>query len=89
MPGQQKQVLEYYEKNPSAAASLKGSIYEEKIINLIKGQSKQTKKIISINEAEELIKDQHKAHTHSKEVETKKPKKTVKSSIKSKKVRKK
>ena len=89
MPGQQKQVLEYYEKNPSATASLKGSIYEEKIINLIKGQSKQTKKIISINEAEQLIKDQHKAHMHSKEEETKKPKKTVKSSVKSKKVRKK
>ena len=87
MPGQQKQVLEYYEKNPSATASLKGSIYEEKIINLIKGQSKQTKKIISINEAEQLIKDQHKAHMHSKEEETKKPKKTVKSSVKSKKVR--
>ena len=30
MPGQQKQVLEYYQKNPSATASLKGSIYEEK-----------------------------------------------------------
>ena len=46
MPGQQKQVLEYYQKNPSAAASLRGSIYEEKIINLIKQKSKQTKKII-------------------------------------------
>ena len=44
MPGQQKQVLEYYQKNPSAAASLRGSIYEEKIINLIKQKSKQTKK---------------------------------------------
>jgi len=40
MPGQQKQVLEYYQKNPSATASLRGSIYEEKIINLIKQKSK-------------------------------------------------
>jgi len=40
MPGQQKQMLEYYQKNPSAAASLRGSIYEEKIINLIKQKSK-------------------------------------------------
>jgi len=39
MPGQQKQVLEYYQKNPSAIASLRGSIYEEKIINLIKEKS--------------------------------------------------
>ena len=44
MPGQQKQVLEYYKNNPSATVSLRGSIYEEKIINLIKEKSKQTKK---------------------------------------------
>ena len=41
MPGQEKQVLEYYQKNPSAAASLRGSIYEEKIINLIKEKSRK------------------------------------------------
>ena len=44
MPDQQKQVLEYYQKNPSAASTLRGSIYEEKIINLIKEKSKLTKK---------------------------------------------
>ena len=62
MPGQQKQVLEYYEKNPSASASLRGSIYEEKILNLIIEKSKKTKKIVTIKEAEELIKEQHKDH---------------------------
>ena len=36
MPGQEKQILEYYQKNPSATASLRGSLYEEKIINLKK-----------------------------------------------------
>ena len=41
MPNQQKQILEYYQKNSSAAASLSGSIYEEKIINLIKQKSKK------------------------------------------------
>ena len=89
MPGQQKQVLEYYKNNPSATLSLRGSIYEEKIINLIKEKSKQTKKIISVKEAEQLIKDQHKTHEHFKEEESKKPKKTVKSSKKLKKIRKK
>ena len=89
MPNQQKQLLEYYEKNPSATASLRGSIYEEKIINLIKEKSKQTKKIISIKEAEELIEEQHKTHDHFKEKESKKAKKTVKSYKKSKKIRKK
>ena len=89
MPGQQKQVLEYYQKNPSATANLRGSVYEEKIINLIKEKSKVTKKTISIKEAEELIAEQHKSHDHFKEEEYKKPKKTLKSSKKSKKIRKK
>tara|TARA_B100000579_G_scaffold241178_1_gene197731 strand:- start:1221 stop:2600 length:1380 start_codon:yes stop_codon:yes gene_type:complete len=89
MPGQQKQVLEYYQKNPSAAASLRGSIYEEKIINLIKEKSNQTKKIISLKEADELLEAHYKAHDHSHEDDNKKPKKTVKSSKKTKKIRKK
>ena len=89
MPGQEKQVLEYYQKNPSAAASLRGSIYEEKIINLIKEKSNQTKKILSISEAEQLMEEHHKIHDHGHEKESKKPKKTVKSSNKSKKIRKK
>ena len=33
-------VLDYYQKNPSASQSLKGSIYEEKIITLIKSKIK-------------------------------------------------
>ena len=32
MPGQEKVIQEYYQKNPSMIASLKGSLYEEKII---------------------------------------------------------
>ena len=93
MPGQQKQVLEYYQKNPSATASLRGSIYEEKIINLIKEKSKQTKKIISLKEAEEIIKGDFKIKKHAKQSiekeEYKKPKKTVKLLQKKKKIRKK
>jgi len=89
MPSQQKQVLEYYQKNPSATASLRGSIYEEKIINLIKQKSKQTKKTISIKEADLLIEEQHRTHEHFKGKESKTPKKTVKSLEKKKKIRKK
>ena len=88
MPGQEKQVLEYYKKNPSAAASLRGSIYEEKIINLIKEKSKKIKKIVNTKEAEEIIHQHHKTHHHSEE-ESKKSKKTLKSSKKTKKIRKK
>ena len=89
MPGQQKQVIEYYQKNPSAAASLRGTLYEEKIINLIKNKSNKIKKIISTEEAEEIIKKQHEGHDHSKSKESKKQKKTPKSSNKTKKIRKK
>ena len=78
MPGQQKQVLDYYQKNPSAAASLRGSIYEEKIIKLIKEKSKETKKIISTKEAEKLLKEHHESHDHFKAEESKKTKKTSK-----------
>jgi len=89
MPGQQQQVLEYYQKNPSATASLRGSIYEEKIITLIKQKSKQINKIISLKEAEQLIQDHQKTHEHFQEKESKNRKKTVKLSKKSKKIRKK
>ena len=100
MPGQQKQVLEYYQKNPSAATSLSGSIYEEKILNLIKKKSKQTKKIITSDEAEKILKLEHdKYHAHNHEhsaksddkikMESKKPKKMLKSSQERKKIRKK
>ena len=93
MPGQEKHVIDYYQQNPSAMASLRGSIYEEKIINLIKGKSKQTKKIISINEAEEIITNKQKLEKTSESSlnkEKSKPvKKAAKSSKKIKKIRKK
>jgi trigger factor len=89
MPGQEKQVLEYYQKNPAAAAGLRGSIYEEKIINMIKEKSKKIKKKISTKEAEEIIHHHHKTHHHFNDEESKKSKKTVKSSKKMKKIRKK
>ena len=56
MPGQEKMVMEYYQKNPSAIASLKGALYEEKIIDLVKSKSKLTKKNLTLKEAEEIIK---------------------------------
>jgi len=89
MPGQQKQVLEFYQKNPSATVNLRGSIYEEKIIKLIKEKSQKSKKTLSTKEAEHLLEEQHKSHDHFKESASKKPKKTVKSSQKNKKIRKK
>ena len=56
MPGQEKMVMEFYQKNPSALASLRGNVYEEKIINLIKSKAKSNKKDITKDEAEQILK---------------------------------
>ena len=56
MPGQQKMIMDYYQKNPGAIQSLRGALYEEKIINLIKNKVKITKKNITLKEAEQIIK---------------------------------
>ena len=55
MPGQEKMILEYYQKNPSASQSLKGSLYEEKIIELIKSKINLKSKEINSKEAEKII----------------------------------
>ena len=55
MPGQEKMILEYYQKNPSATQSLKGSIYEEKIIELIKSKINLKTKELNTKEAEKII----------------------------------
>ena len=55
MPGQEKFVFEYYQKNPSATQHLQSTIYEEKIIKLIKSKINLSKKELSIKDAEKLI----------------------------------
>jgi len=74
MPGQEKMVMEFYQKNPSALASLRGTVYEEKIINLIKTKAKPNKKEITKEEAEKILKEHQKQelepthdHDHPKE----------------------
>jgi trigger factor len=34
-PGQERQVLEYYQKNPSAMAQIRAPIYEDKVVDFI------------------------------------------------------
>ncbi len=62
MPGQEKVVMDYYQKNPSATDALRGTIYENKIIEFIKTKAKINKKEISKEEAEKILKS---AHDHS------------------------
>jgi trigger factor len=98
MPDQQKQVLEYYQKNPGASSNLRGSIYEEKILTLIKSKSKKTNKVISLKDADVMLKADHDRrhshdhkHSHSSKDDNppKKTKKTKKITPDKKKIRKK
>ena len=88
MPGQEKMVMDFYQKNPSAVASLRGTVYEEKILNLIKEKAKPNKKEISKDEAEKILKKAHEHdhnHDHGKEDKKKDTKKKVGTKSKEKK----
>ena len=56
MPGQENMVMKHYQENPSAVASLRGVLYEDKIIELIKSKIILTKKSINLKKAEEILK---------------------------------
>jgi trigger factor len=53
-PGQEKQVWEYYSKNPAALATLRAPIFEEKVIDYLVELAKVTEKKVP---REELYKD--------------------------------
>ena len=76
MPGQEKMVMEFYQKNPQALASLKGTVYEEKIINVIKTKAQPNKKELTKDEAEKILKENQKKdlnhnHDHPEEKKAK------------------
>jgi len=90
MPGQEKMVMDFYQKNPSAVASLRGTVYEEKIIRLIKEKAKPNKKEITKDEAEKILKQSQKQQldqelkNHSKTRDKVETKKSVEKKTKSK-----
>ncbi len=86
MPGQEKMVLEYYQKNPSASQSLKGSLYEEKIMELIKSKINLTSKEINTKEAEKIIAEFNKPNVNTEKSKTSS---STKNKSKSKKISKK
>ena len=72
MPGQEKMVMDYYQKNPSAVSSLRGALYEEKIFDLIKNKITLNKKNVSTKEAEEILKSHTHNHDHDHKADTEK-----------------
>ena len=55
-PGQEKQIIEYFKKNPSAIETVRGPILEEKVINSVISSSNIVKKKITKTEYENLEK---------------------------------
>ena len=72
MPGQEKMVMDFYQKNPSAVASLRGTVYEEKILNSVREKAKANKKEITKDEAEKILKEAHSKDHNLNETEKKK-----------------
>ena len=64
-------------KNPSALSSLRGTVYEEKILNLVKQKAKSNKKEISKNEAEKILKDSQKQQLDQELTANRKSKKKI------------
>jgi len=75
MPGQEKMVMDFYQKNQSALASLRGTVYEEKIIKSIKEKAKPNKKELSKEEAEKILKESQKQQLDQELKDQRKPEK--------------
>jgi len=68
-PGQEKNIKDYYQKNPNELTKLRGPIFEDKVISFIKGQVNLKTKQLSRDELQNLL---------NPETEEKKSKKTSK-----------
>ena len=77
MPGQEKMIMDFYQKNQSALASLRGTVYEDKIMSLIKEKAKANKKEISKDDAEKILKQSQKQQLDQELKDQRKPEKKV------------
>ena len=53
-PGQEKQIFEYFKKNPSSVESIRGPILERKIIDFVLSKTKLETKKISVKDFNKL-----------------------------------
>jgi len=69
-PGQEKQVLDYYRKNPQAMMELRGPLFEQKVVDSIVAKAKVTGKSVSKDELQAMVQDEdgieggHEGHDH-------------------------
>ena len=93
-PGQEKNIRDFYQKNPNELVKLRGPVFEDKVIDLIKSKAKIITKTLSKDELIKLFNKEEESQNNQKKQkksekgpsETKtKAKKTVTSKISSKK----
>jgi trigger factor len=68
-PGQEKQIIDYFQKTPGAAASLRAPIFEEKVVDHLLSEVKVTDKTVS---KEELLADDEDGDSETKKSAPKK-----------------
>jgi len=56
-PGQEKQVFDYYRKNPGALIELRGPIFEQKVVDLLVSKAKVTDKTVSREELQAMVQE--------------------------------
>ena len=57
-PGQEKQVLDYYRKNPQAMMELRGPLFEQKVVDSIVAKATVTDKPASRQELQAMVQDE-------------------------------
>ena len=57
-PGQEKQVMDYYRKNPAALVELRGPIFEQKVVDLIVSRAKVDEKKVGKEDLQKMIEDE-------------------------------
>ena len=72
-PGQEKEVIDFYRKNPEAMIELRGPIFEAKTIDYITGQAKVTEKEVTREEIEQMLEEDEAEKTEKKTAKKKAP----------------
>lgn len=60
-PGQEKQVIEYYRKNPGAMMELRGPLFEQKVVDSIVSKANVSEKTVTRDELQAMVQDEEDA----------------------------
>ncbi len=60
-PGQEKQVIDYYRKNPGAMVELRGPLFEQKVVDALVAKANVTEKTVTKDELQAMVQDEEEA----------------------------